>query len=139
MVAPLVRRNGWTEVHEFARAVAASLTAEEPDLYTAQAKKEKREGKVFLDWLRNSRGATAVASYSTRARATAPVATPLAWGELGELESSDRFTVESVPQPADGLTSEPWDGFFDLQQAVSAAKLRQARAAAGWPAEIEED
>jgi bifunctional non-homologous end joining protein LigD len=119
--------------------VAASLTAEEPDVYTARAEKARREGKVFLDWLRNSRGATAIASFSTRALAGAPVATPLGWGELDELAASDVHDITNLGDRLATLDGDPWDGFFDLQQAVSAAKLRQARAAAGWPAELETD
>lgn len=130
VVAPLVRRNSWQEIREFAKAVAASLVAEEPDGYTAQAAKEERPGRVFLDYLRNSRGATAIASYSTRARAGAPVATPLAWDELDAVESGAAFGIEAVEERM--ADPDPWDGFFSLQQSISAARLRRARAAAGW-------
>jgi len=130
VVAPLVRRNSWEEVHEFARAVAASLVAEEPDDYTTQAAKEKRKGKVYLDYLRNSRGATAIASYSTRARPGAPVATPLGWGELDGIDGGDAFDLDAAEERMTG--ADPWKGFFTLQQSVSAARLRRARAAAGW-------
>lgn len=130
VVAPLVRRNSWEEIHEFAKAVAASLVAEEPDGYVAQAAKKERRGRVFLDYLRNSRGATAVASYSTRARAGAPVATPLAWDELEEIDGGGAFGIEAVEERM--AQPDPWEGFFALQQSVSAARLRRARAAAGW-------
>ncbi|MEZ5333112.1 MAG: non-homologous end-joining DNA ligase [Thermoanaerobaculia bacterium] len=130
VVAPLVRRNSWDEIHEFAKAVAASLVAEEPDAYTMQAAKGKRAGKVFLDYLRNSRGATAVATYSTRARDGAPVATPLAWEELDEVSGGGACGLDEVDERMS--RDEAWDGFFSLQQSVSAARLRQARAAAGW-------
>lgn len=130
VVAPLVRRNSWDEILEFAKAVAASLVAEEPDGYTTQAAKAMRAGKVFLDYLRNARGATAVASYSTRARDGAPVATPVAWEELDDLGSGGDFGLEAVEKRMDA--PDPWDEFFSLQQSISAARLRQARAAAGW-------
>lgn len=131
VVAPLVRRNSWEEIHEFAKAVAASLVAEEPEGYIAQAVKEKRRGKVFLDYLRNTRGATSICSYSTRARAGAPVATPLAWDELDEVEGGSGFDLDAVEKRV-ADAEDPWEDFFTLQQSVSAARLRRARAAAGW-------
>jgi bifunctional non-homologous end joining protein LigD len=69
---------------------------------------------------RNARGATAVAAYSTRVRAGAPVATPVSWDELPRLERSDRFTVASPPRRLAGLRSDPWDGFFEIRQGLPA-------------------
>ena len=82
VVVPLSRRNNWDEFKAFAKSVADAMTRDEPDRYIATMSKAKRRGKLFIDYLRNQRGATAIASYSTRRRRGAPVATPLAWDEL---------------------------------------------------------
>ena len=82
MVAPIDRRTSWEELKAFARAFADALVRQEPNRYIATASKAKRAGKIYLDYLRNEQGATAIASYSTRARSGATVATPLTWDEL---------------------------------------------------------
>jgi len=86
VVVPLQGRTTWEEVKGFARGLAGSLAREHPDLYTATMSKQTRKGKIFIDWLRNGRGATAVAPYSTRARANAPIAAPLDWDELDGID-----------------------------------------------------
>jgi bifunctional non-homologous end joining protein LigD len=82
VVVPIVRRNGWEEIKSFTRSLALRLVREAPEHYTAQISKAKRTGKILIDYLRNQRDATAIASYSPRARDGAPVAIPLAWDEL---------------------------------------------------------
>jgi bifunctional non-homologous end joining protein LigD len=91
---------------------------EDPALYIATASKAKRNNKIFIDYLRNSRGATSVASYSTRARAGAPVAMPLRWEELGKLKSPDQYTVENSLRRLSTLKTDPWDGFFTIKQTL---------------------
>src|SRR5690606_15940576 len=81
VVAPLERRAEWPEVKQCAHDFAKRMSEEEPDRYIAQASKAKRKGKIFIDYLRNERGATAIARYSTRARKGAPVAMPVSWEE----------------------------------------------------------
>lgn len=125
VVAPLERRNAWHQVFEFAKAVASSLASEVPDRYTVEISKRKRQGKVFVDTLRNARGATAIASYSTRARPGAPVATPLGWDELESVHGSDAFDLQSVEQRL--AEPNPWEGFFDQRQSITNARLLQAR------------
>ena len=91
---------------EFCRAVAESMEKDDPDRYVSTANKARRNNRIFVDYLRNSREATAVAPYSTRARPGAPVSVPIAWSELGSLKSADQYTVKNVVQrlaaPAQG-------------------------------------
>ena len=79
IVVPLARKHTWDEVKGFSHAVAAHLAHESPQHFTANMAKQQRKGKIFIDYLRNGRGSTAVAAYSTRARPGAPVSVPLAW------------------------------------------------------------
>ena len=80
--------------------------------------KAKRRGKIFVDYLRNQEGATAVASYSTRARAGAPVATPVRWDELTAKLAPDRYKVENLPRRLSLLKSDPWEEFLSLKQSI---------------------
>ena len=80
--------------------------------------KAKRPGKIFIDWLRNTRGATSVASWSLRARKGAPVAVPLRWEELGRIKRPDAFDLAKAKQRAARLRKDPWDGFDELRQAL---------------------
>jgi bifunctional non-homologous end joining protein LigD len=94
--APLVPHADWAAVKEFAHRLARSMAADSPGRYLATASKEARRGRIFVDYLRNGRGATAVAAYSTRARSEATVSTPLDWTELGPDMRSGRFTVGNL-------------------------------------------
>src|SRR5206468_2471896 len=116
VVAPLTGKDGWDDVKAFSRAVAATLAAARPDRYIIKASKEARRGKIFLDWLRNGRGATAVAPFSTRAREGAPVALPLTWSEI---EKTRIVRVYDMGMAVRRLqVREPWDGYFDVRQAI---------------------
>lgn len=126
VVAPLARRRDWDEVKPFARALAESLVAEAPELYLSKASKAARKGKMFIDWLRNGRGATAIVPYSTRARKGATVATPLAWEELDRAKPA-AFNVETVPARLASLKHDPWDGFWKLRQTLRADALRKLK------------
>ncbi|TPW27039.1 DNA ligase D [Pararhizobium mangrovi] len=105
VIVPIERRAGWDRIKAFARGFATVMASEDPERYTATMSKEKRKGRIFVDWLRNERGATAITPYSTRSRPGAPVATPLAWEELDDLEAGNTFTVRTV---IDRLDDEPW-------------------------------
>ena len=110
VVVPLKAAAGWAEVKAFAKAFAELMAADSPSLYTAKLAKTARGGRIFVDYLRNERGQTAVAAYSPRARPGAPVSTPVAWDELRPSLRSDRFTVLSLPQRvAKGI--DPWQEF----------------------------
>lgn len=121
VVVPLKPAAGWSEVKAFAKAVADHLAKNESETYVAVASKSARKGKVFVDYLRNGRGATAVAPFSPRARPEATVATPLAWSEVTASLDPRRFDMESVPARLARQKRDPWVGFFDSNQTISAA------------------
>jgi bifunctional non-homologous end joining protein LigD len=105
--APLRPHADWGAVKDFAHRLARAMAADSPAKYLAMASKEARRGRIFVDYLRNGRGATAIAAYSTRARAEATVSTPLAWDELGPEMRSGRFTVGNLLNRLAHL-SDPW-------------------------------
>jgi bifunctional non-homologous end joining protein LigD len=105
--APLKPHADWAAVKDFAHRLAKAMASDSPAKYLAMASKEARRGRIFVDYLRNGRGATAVAAYSTRARAEATVSTPLAWEELGPEMRSGRFTVGNLLNRLTHLT-DPW-------------------------------
>ncbi|RKF19311.1 hypothetical protein D6851_12695 [Altericroceibacterium spongiae] len=96
VVVPLRRIAEWETVTHYARTFATMLAEEAPERFTAQMAKSKRKGRIFIDWLRNERGATAIAPFSLRARENAPVAVPVAWSELAALGSADIFSPEAA-------------------------------------------
>ena len=112
----------WEEAKEFCHAVANVMAQDAPDRYVATATKSKRKGRIFIDYLRNSREATAVAPYSTRARPGAAVSTPIDWSELGALKSADQFTVKNLAQRLARLRKCPWAGIGRVKQKLPAFK-----------------
>jgi bifunctional non-homologous end joining protein LigD len=125
VVAPLTPKAGWGEVKAFAKAVADALVTARPDRYTANPLKRTRVGKVFVDYLRNQRGSSAICNYSTRTKPGAPVATPLRWDELKTLKGGAPYTVKTMPARLARLKSDPWEGFSSTRQSI-AAKARKA-------------
>lgn len=119
------RRHGFDEILEFAKAVAKSIEREGPDTYIAEASKEKRKGKVFVDYLRNTRGGTAICPYSTRARPGAPVATPVRWEELGEDLKPDQFTAGNIGDRLARLRTDPWKWYGEEHQRITASMRRK--------------
>lgn len=111
VVAPLKPRADWTETKAFTKSIAESMAADDPESYVATVSKAKRKGKILVDYLRNGRGATAVAPYSTRARPGAAVSAPLAWEELGPAIGPAYFTVDNMPTRLAALSSDPWKDF----------------------------
>jgi bifunctional non-homologous end joining protein LigD len=111
VVAPLRPRAEWPEVKAFAKGIADAMTSDSPDRFVATVTKAKRKGKTLIDYLRNGRGATAVAPYSTRARPGAAVSMPLAWDELSPAIGPDYFTIENAPSRVAG-TLDPWQDFW---------------------------
>ena len=105
--APLKPHAGWGAAKDFAHALAKQMAKDSPKKYLAMASKSARRGRIFIDYLRNGRGATAVAAYSTRARSGATVSTPLAWEELGPDLRSDRFTMANLLHRLAHL-EDPW-------------------------------
>ncbi len=128
VVVPLTRRASWDELKSFAKAVAVDIARETPEKYIATISKAKRKGKIFIDYLRNGRGATSVAAYSTRARADASVSTPVTWHELRTLKGAAVYTVTNLPRRLDRLKEDPWAGFLDVRQSITATMRKQVSA-----------
>ncbi len=122
VIAPIARTQVWDDVKTFCRGLAQMLAKSAPDRYVAQASKAKREGRIFIDWLRNERGSTAIAPYSPRARANAPVATPVSWAELKNIDSGAAFTIETIGARLKKQKSDPWKGYA----AAARQSLKQA-------------
>ena len=122
VIVPLERRAAWPQVKAFARGFAQKLAAEAPERYLAQAAKAKRKGRIFIDWLRNERGQTAIAPYSTRAKAGAPVATPVGWDELSGLEAADMFRLSDME--ARLKKADPWQAASGWRQSITKELLR---------------
>jgi bifunctional non-homologous end joining protein LigD len=109
VVAP-IRPTPWPQAKDFAHALAAGMAKDDPQRYTANPIKARRRHRVFIDYLRNSREATAIVPYSTRARPGAPVAVPLAWSELSALKAATQYTVSNIAQRLSRLAGDPWAG-----------------------------
>jgi bifunctional non-homologous end joining protein LigD len=92
------------------------MAADDPDRYTATVTKSKRKNRIFIDYLRNSREATAVAPYSTRARPGAAVSVPIAWSELGKLKCADQYTIRNLPARLKRQRKDPWAGIGRCRQ-----------------------
>lgn len=112
VVAPLEPAANWPEVKAFTQGLARAMGKDSPDRYVATITKSKRQGRILIDYLRNQRGATAVAAFSTRARAGAPVSTPLDWGELGPDIGPAHFTLGNLPARLQALDRDPWADFL---------------------------
>ncbi len=112
----------WDEVKAFTRAVATAMAADQPDRYVATATKSKRNKRIFIDYLRNSREAAAVAPYSTRARPGAAVSTPIAWDELGKIKGAAQFNVRNLAQRLKRLRSDPWKDIAKTRQSLPKIK-----------------
>ncbi|MGE0491378.1 MAG: non-homologous end-joining DNA ligase [Vulcanimicrobiota bacterium] len=122
VVAPLLRNHDWDEVKTFARGVAERLARTEPSRYTTNPRKSERQGRIFVDYLRNSRGATSIASYSCRARAGGPLAWPVSWSELEDGTARPRTVSDILDHD---LPEDPWQDFFTLRQALKKRARRQ--------------
>jgi bifunctional non-homologous end joining protein LigD len=125
VVVPVQATRSWDDIKGFSKAIAELFVATFPDRFTAKMTKATRHGKIFVDYLRNAEGSTAIATYSLRARANAPVATPIAWEELGKDVRFDYFNVDSVQRRLRSLKVDPWKGFFTIRQAVDAAMMKR--------------
>ncbi|MDQ0347487.1 DNA ligase D [Ancylobacter vacuolatus] len=111
VVAPLKPQASWEAAKAFSKALADSLAADDPARFIAVATKARRKGRIFIDYLRNGRGATAVAAYCPRARAGAGVSMPVAWEELDQLAGAAQFTLSDAPARLAHLAADPWDDF----------------------------
>jgi bifunctional non-homologous end joining protein LigD len=124
VVAPIDPGPGWPECLAFTERLAETLVNEAPRALTATMAKSARHGKIFLDYLRNQRGATSVAAFSTRARPGAPVSVPVAWEELGVIRASDQFTIRNISRRLTRLAADPWADYATVRQALPVARGR---------------
>jgi bifunctional non-homologous end joining protein LigD len=122
LTIPIVPNIDWRSTKEFCEAIAKDMVRQS-DLFVANMRKDLRGGKIYIDYQRNGRGATAVAPYSTRARIGAPVSMPISWKELGKLKSADQFRVERVGRYLEKRETDPWQDFeesrVDLRKIVA--------------------
>jgi bifunctional non-homologous end joining protein LigD len=118
VVVPLNPRPDWETAKAFAHALARTLEQESPKDFVSVATKNRRKGRIFVDYLRNARGSTAVASYCVRARPGAGVATPLRWEELSRLKSGAQYTFDNIARRLKTMKQDPWQGFDEVRQAL---------------------
>ena len=122
VVVPLKPKAPWKDALAFTRNIAEAMAADEPDRYTTTSVKQEREGRIFIDYLRNNREASAVAPYSTRSRPGAPVATPVAWEELSADLKPNGFTVENLRKRLANLKQDPWADIGRVDQVLPEQK-----------------
>lgn len=125
VVIPLASRNTWDEVKGFSKKIAEEFTRLYPDRYLAKMSKALRRGRIFIDYLRNGRGATAIAAFSTRARDGASISAPLTWEELVAGVKPNEFTIRNIGERLRKLQKDPWDGYAQIRQYLSAQLLRE--------------
>jgi bifunctional non-homologous end joining protein LigD len=124
VVAPIAGA-AWDAAKDFTHAVALEMAADSPDKYVSKMTKSLREGKIFVDYLRNGRGATAVAAYSSRARQGAPVSVPISWEELKPSLTADKFTVLNLRQRLAKLGSDPWQEIAKVKQKLPTLRAKK--------------
>lgn len=120
IVVPLQPSVSWEAFSEFAKRIAEVMEQRWPDRYTSNIRKDKRQGKIFIDWIRNSRGATSIAPYSLRARPGAPVSMPISFEELNDIAPDGinlRLAMERIAM------QDPWKDFFTVKQRIKGEKL----------------
>lgn len=124
LVVPLSPHADWKTAKAFAEAVCERCADRHPDELTLNMSKQARRGKVFLDYLRNGRGATAIASYSVRAKPGATVATPVRWEDLTPSLRADRYTLQNLPRRLGSLKRDPWEGFDAARERLTKKRCR---------------
>jgi len=125
VVVPLDRSAGFDEVRELARDVARLAASHDPEHLTTETRKDKRRGRLFVDWLRNAYAQTAVPPYAARARPGAPVATPIEWEELGRVESRS-YTIGNIGRRL-GSKDDPWRGLWGRARSIGGAREKLDR------------
>lgn len=116
IIVPLARKEGWDTVKAFAKAIAQFMAQQLPERITATMGPKNRVGRIFVDYLRNARGASTVAAYSVRARPGLPVSVPIAREELTQIHGSQEWTVANVLERLEGLKGDPWAGYANRQR-----------------------
>jgi bifunctional non-homologous end joining protein LigD len=122
VVAPLKRDVDWAELKAFTKKIAANFATAAPDRFTINPLKRERHDRIFLDYLRNDRGSTAVAPYVVRARPGATISLPLEWNEVNARLDPSRYTIASVPKLLASRNNDPWAGMTKHRQTIAAAQ-----------------
>lgn len=118
IVVPVEPEYHWQDVKNFTHVFVEYLEKKNPTQYISKMTKAQRGGKIFIDYLRNQRSATAISAYSTRARIHAPVCVPLAWDELTNRRSDTAFTIKTLSKRLQALPQDPWHDFWKVQQSL---------------------
>jgi bifunctional non-homologous end joining protein LigD len=118
VVVPLRTDHSWDAHKDFSKRLAEALAMAEPERFVATMSKAKRKGKIFIDYLRNQRGSTAILPYSARARPGAPVAVPIAWGELKDMKNAHPFDIGDARRLIDRAESKSLAGWGFAEQAL---------------------
>ncbi|MDB5780993.1 DNA ligase D [Caballeronia mineralivorans] len=124
IIIPLTRRQGWDEVKTFSQAIAQHMAGVMPDRFSAVLGPKNRVGKIFIDYLRNSKGASTVAAFSARARSGMGVSVPVAWEELREIKAADQWTIRTAIKRQRSLGADPWQGYWRCRQGLTTAMRR---------------
>ncbi|WP_322071658.1 DNA ligase D [Paraburkholderia bannensis] len=125
VVVPLARHASWDAAKDFARAVAVHMAATLPDRFSAKMGPKNRTGRIFVDYLRNERGATSIAAYAPRARPGLGVSVPIRWDELESVTGGAQWTVANLHERLDKLHADPWEGYGEARQRITAAMRKQ--------------
>jgi bifunctional non-homologous end joining protein LigD len=124
LVVPIMRGPSWDDCLDFSRDLAEELVREAPEAFVAVMSKARRAGRIFIDYMRNQRGSTSVAAYSTRAKREAPVSTPLTWDELRPDVESAHYTVANLARRFASLKADPWAKYAQTRQRLPTARRR---------------
>jgi bifunctional non-homologous end joining protein LigD len=124
VVVPITPEYNWNKIKDFTHLLVDFMVSNNPSEYIGKMTKSSRKNKIFIDYLRNQRGATSIAPYSTRARKGAPIATPLFWEELTGNFEDTFFTINTLPNRIDKLKSNPWKDFLKIKQSLNLNKLK---------------
>ncbi|NMA97733.1 MAG: DNA ligase D [Phyllobacteriaceae bacterium] len=126
VIVPLKPDKEWPDVKAFCRAFAQQMAEDEPDRFTAHLSKARRKGRMFIDYLRNERGSTAISPWSVRSRDGAPVAVPVSWNEVPKLKAANQFSLPFAAERASD--SGIWAGYFDTKQKLTSKMLQSVEA-----------
>jgi bifunctional non-homologous end joining protein LigD len=125
VIVPLAKQAGWDEVRAFAQGIAQHMATTLPDHFSAKMGPQNRKKKIFIDYLRNNRGSTTVATFSARARPGLGVSVPLSWEELPQTTAGDQWNIANVHERLDNLKADPWADYSKTRQRLSAAMKKR--------------
>ncbi len=118
VVIPIQPEYDWSQIKNFSKTFVEWMVLRYPDLFVSVISKTKRSGKIYIDYLRNQRGSTSIAAYSTRARKGAPVSVPLDWDELTDRYDDTYYTIFTLPTRLENLKQDPWRNFYKIKQSL---------------------